>query len=93
MNRDIMEALGFGEEMKRIENRQCPICGKRINIDYHKFNFMQKYSQYTWNTRFFNKHWKVSGQQLFINFIYEGNIWGWDQGMSGQNLSPLTFNS
>ena len=33
MNRDIMEALGFGEEMKMVENRQCPICGKRININ------------------------------------------------------------
>lgn len=36
MNRDIMEQAGFGEEMKRIENRQCPLCGEKININEFK---------------------------------------------------------
>lgn len=33
MNRDIMEALGFGKEMKMVENRQCPICGEKVNTN------------------------------------------------------------
>lgn len=36
MNRDIMEALGFGKEMKMIENRQCPICGEKVNTNDFK---------------------------------------------------------
>lgn len=33
MNRDIMEQAGFNEEMKRVENRQCPLCGKKIDVN------------------------------------------------------------
>lgn len=33
MNRTIMENAGFGEEMKRIENRRCPICNNPINTN------------------------------------------------------------
>ena len=36
MNRDLMEQAGFGEEMKRVENRQCPLCGEKINTDDFK---------------------------------------------------------
>lgn len=33
MNREILEKAGFTEEMKRVENRQCPLCEKHININ------------------------------------------------------------
>ena len=33
MNRNLMEKLGFDKEMKRIENRQCPLCGNKINTN------------------------------------------------------------
>jgi hypothetical protein len=28
-----MEKLGFTEEMKRVENRQCPLCAEKIDIN------------------------------------------------------------
>lgn len=33
MNRDLMEKAGFGKEMKLVENRQCPICEEKINLN------------------------------------------------------------
>ena len=36
MNKDILEKLGFTEEMKLIENRQCPCCKEKININDFK---------------------------------------------------------
>ena len=33
MNRTILEKFGFTEEMKKVENRDCPICYSRININ------------------------------------------------------------
>ena len=31
MNREIMEKLGFGQEMKDIEDRKCPLCKEPID--------------------------------------------------------------
>ncbi len=36
MNRDLMEQAGFGEEMKLVENRQCPLCKEKINVNDFK---------------------------------------------------------
>ena len=36
MNRDLIEKSGFSEEMKMVENRQCPLCGEKININDFK---------------------------------------------------------
>jgi len=33
MNKEIMKQAGFGEEIKRIENNQCPFCEKTIDIN------------------------------------------------------------
>jgi len=30
MNKDIMKALGFGEQVARVEQQRCPTCGKAI---------------------------------------------------------------
>jgi len=36
MNREILEKAGFSEEMKKVENRQCPICDEKINTNDFK---------------------------------------------------------
>ena len=36
MNRDLMEKAGFKKEMKMVENRQCPLCGEKINTNDFK---------------------------------------------------------
>lgn len=32
MNKDIMKAAGFGEEIKKVEKGLCPFCGKKIDM-------------------------------------------------------------
>lgn len=36
MNREILEKLGFTEEMRLVENRQCPLCEAKINTNDFK---------------------------------------------------------
>jgi hypothetical protein len=36
MNREILEKFGFTKEMQLVENRQCPLCEARININDFK---------------------------------------------------------
>lgn len=36
MNREILEKFGFTKEMMLVENRQCPMCEARININDFK---------------------------------------------------------
>ena len=36
MNREILEKLGFTEEMALVENRQCPLCQAHINVNDFK---------------------------------------------------------
>ncbi len=33
MNREILEKAGFTKEMQLVENRQCPLCQDKIDID------------------------------------------------------------
>lgn len=32
MNKDLMKAMGFEEEMKLVEKGRCPFCKKKVNI-------------------------------------------------------------
>jgi hypothetical protein len=32
MNKNIMRALGFGNEVAKVEAGRCPFCGKQVNI-------------------------------------------------------------
>ena len=32
MNKKIMTGMGFGMEMARVEKKQCPFCGKKIDL-------------------------------------------------------------
>jgi len=36
MNRKLMEAAGFKKEMELVENRQCPLCQEKINVNDFK---------------------------------------------------------
>ncbi len=36
MNKEILRALGFGKQLERIDNEQCPTCGKYITVDGFK---------------------------------------------------------
>lgn len=33
MNKKMLEELGFGKEINRIEEGKCPMCGKEIDMD------------------------------------------------------------
>jgi len=33
MNRELLEKYGFNKEIELIENRQCPLCSNKININ------------------------------------------------------------
>jgi len=32
MNKEIMKTVGFEKEVKAVENKQCPMCSKKIDI-------------------------------------------------------------
>jgi len=42
MNKDILQAVGFGKMVDNIEHGKCPTCGKGISLDAFKDDLSRK---------------------------------------------------